>query len=143
MNLNKVFLIGRLTQEVDFKFLPSGSAIANLTLATNRSYKDKNGNIAEETEFHRVVAWGKLAELCHKYLNKGRLIFVEGRIRSRSWVDNSGVKRVAYEIIAENISFGPRNAVIEAEKELESLETELDSFKLDNDSDIDTLDISY
>jgi single-strand DNA-binding protein len=144
MNLNKVFLIGRLTQEVDFRYLPSGVAIATLNLATNRVYKDKTGNFKEEVEYHKVVAWGKLAELCHQHLTKGRLIFVEGRIRSRSWLDNNGNKRISYEIIAENIRFGPKPGLIETEKDLEKLETELDDYKTSASSDdLSSLDLPY
>lgn len=146
MNLNKVFLIGRLTQDVDFKVLSSGAMLAVLSIATNRIYKDKLGNTKEEAEYHRVITWGKLAEICHKYLTKGRLIFVEGRIRSRSWLDQQGIKRISYEIIAENISFGPKPGFSETEKELESLEAELDSYKLESEKDLnnfDILDIPY
>jgi len=144
MNLNKVFLIGRLTQEVDFRYSLSGTAIATLNLATNRIYKDRTGNLKEEVEYHKVVAWGKLAELCRQHLSKGRLIFVEGRIRSRSWLDNEGNKRISYEIIAENIRFGPKPGLAETEKELESLEAELDVYKTsENSDDISSLDLSY
>jgi single-strand DNA-binding protein len=144
MNLNKVFLIGRLTQEVDFRYLPSGVAIATLNLATNRVYKDKTGNFKEDVEYHKVVAWGKLAELCHQHLTKGRLIFVEGRIRSRSWLDNNGNKRISYEIIAENIRFGPKPGLTETEKDLEKLETELDDYKTSASSDdLSSLDLPY
>ncbi|MER3407127.1 MAG: single-stranded DNA-binding protein [Patescibacteria group bacterium] len=143
MNLNKVFLIGRLTQEVDFRYLPSGTAIAVINLATNRAYKDKSGNLKEETEYHKVVAWGKLAEVCRQNLNKGRLIFVEGRIRSRSWVDAQGNKRISYEIIAENIKFGPKPGLADTEKELEALEAELEDYKLETPEEFGVLDIPY
>jgi single-strand DNA-binding protein len=144
MNLNKVFLIGRLTQDVDFRFSPSGSMIATLNLATNRVYKDKIGNLREEVEYHKVIAWGKLAELCRQYLSKGRLIFVEGRIRSRNWIDAQGNKRISYEIIAENIRFGPKPGLAETEKELENLEAELDVYKTSEDLDeLSELDIPY
>ncbi|MEM5814880.1 MAG: single-stranded DNA-binding protein [Candidatus Aenigmatarchaeota archaeon] len=143
MNLNKVFLIGRLTQEVDFRFLPSGTPMAILNLATNRIYKDKTGNLKEETEYHRVVAWGKLAEVCHQNLNKGRLIFVEGRIRSRSWIDAQGNKRVTYEIIAENIKFGPKPGSDVIEKNLEELEAELEDYKLETPEEFGILDIPF
>jgi len=144
MNLNKVFLIGRLTQDVDFRFLPSGSMVATLNLATNRVYKDKSGNFREEVEYHKVIAWGKLAELCKQYLNKGRLIFVEGRIKSRNWIDTQGNKRINYEIIAENIRFGPKSGVAETEKELENLEAELDVYKTsEGPGDLSSLDIPY
>ncbi len=145
MNLNKVFLIGRLTQDVDFRYLPSGTALALLNIATNRIYKDRFGNLKEETEYHKVVAWGKLAELCRQYLNKGRLIFVEGRIRSRNWLDAQGNKKLSFEIIAENIRFGPRGGTDETEKELESLEADLDAYKPEQTEgeEFSDLDILY
>lgn len=144
MNLNKVFLIGRLTQEVDFRYLPSGAPIANLNLATNRVYKDRTGNLKEEVEYHKIVVWGKLAELCRQYLSKGRLIFVEGRIRSRNWLDSQGNKRISYEIVAENIRFGPKPGLAETEKDLENLEAELDVYKTgENFDDFSSLDIPY
>ncbi|MEM5875680.1 MAG: single-stranded DNA-binding protein [Candidatus Aenigmatarchaeota archaeon] len=123
MNLNKVLLIGRLVQDVDFKIAPSGTPIAIINLATNRLYKDKSGANKTETEFHRVVAWGKLAELCRDYLTKGRLIFVEGRIHYRTWLSADGTKKVTTEIIAENIIFGPRPSleIVESEEIPEEL----------------------
>jgi single-strand DNA-binding protein len=144
MNLNKVFLIGRLTQDIDFKFTSSGQPVAILNLATNRYYKDKLGNLKEEVEYHKIVVWGNLAEQCHKYLSKGRLVFIEGRIKSRSWIDNQGNKRISYEIIAEDIKFGPKPANLETEKELSNLEAELDYYKTpENLEDISSLDIPY
>jgi len=143
MNLNKVFLIGRLTQEVDFRYLPSGTPLAVLNLATNRVYKDKSGNLKEETEYHRVVTWGKLAEICRQHLNKGRLIFVEGRIKSRSWIDAQGNKKTSYEIIAENIKFGPKPGTDFIEKGLEQLEAELEDYKLDTPEEFGVLDIPF
>lgn len=130
MNLNKVFLIGRITQEVEFKYLPSGTAIALFNVATNRAFKDKAGNLKEETEYHRIVAWGKLGELCKKFLTKGRLVFVEGRIHSRSWLDNQGNKKVSYEIIAENVRFGPKSQEEISEKQESELESELDVYQI-------------
>jgi single-strand DNA-binding protein len=117
--------------------------MAILNLATNRIYKDKTGNLKEETEYHRVVAWGKLAEVCHQNLNKGRLIFVEGRIRSRSWIDAQGNKRVTYEIIAENIKFGPKPGSDVIEKNLEELEAELEDYKLETPEEFGILDIPF
>lgn len=143
MNLNKVFLIGRLTQEIDFRYLPSGTPLAILNLATNRVYKDKTGNLKEETEYHRVVAWGKLAEICKQNLNKGRLIFVEGRIRSRSWIDSQGNKKISYEIIAENIKFGPKPGTDLTEKSLQELEAELEDYKLETPEEFGILDIPF
>jgi len=127
MNLNKVFLIGRLVQDVDFKIAPSGTPIAILNIATNRTYKDKFGVSRTETEFHRVVAWGKLAELCRDFLSKGRLIFVEGRIHYRTWLAADGTKRNTTEIIAENITFGPKS--ISETIEQEEVPEELKEFE--------------
>lgn len=108
MNLNKVFIIGNLTRDVELRNTPSGKSVANFGVATNRVWVNANKEKQQEVEFHNVVVWGKMAELCNQYLAKGRLVFVEGRIRSRSWVDANEQKRTKIEIIAENINFGPR-----------------------------------
>jgi len=124
MNLNKVFLIGRLVQDVDFKILPSGTPIAIINIATNRTYKDRLGQQKTETEYHRVIAWGRLAELCRDYLSKGRLIFVEGRIHYRTWLAPDGIKKTQTEIIAETINFGPKpgETIEEIPEELKEFE---------------------
>jgi single-strand DNA-binding protein len=93
MNLNKIFLIGRLVQDVDFKIAPTGTPLAILNIATNRVYKDRNNQTQKETEYHKVIAWGKLAETCRDYLSKGRLLFVEGRLHYRTWLSQDGTKR--------------------------------------------------
>ena len=108
MNLNKVFIIGNLTRDVVLRNTPSGKSVANFGVATNRVWVNANREKQQEVEFHNVVVWGKMAELCSQYLAKGRLVLVEGRIRSRSWVDANEQKRTKTEIISENISFGPR-----------------------------------
>ena len=84
MNLNKVFLIGRLTQDVEYKEIGSGTPVATINIATNRVYKDKTGEQRSDVQYHRIIAWGKLAELCKNYISKGRLIMVEGRITYRN-----------------------------------------------------------
>ncbi|MEM5782425.1 MAG: single-stranded DNA-binding protein, partial [Candidatus Aenigmatarchaeota archaeon] len=94
MNLNKVFLIGRLVQDVDFKIVPTGTQLAVLNIATNRIYKDKNNQTQKETEFHKVIAWGKLAETCRDFLTKGSLVFIEGRLHYRTWLAQDGTKRI-------------------------------------------------
>ncbi len=107
MYLNKVFLYGNLTRDPELKALPSGSQVANFGLATNRTYKDKNGQKQEATEFHNIVAFGRTAEVIAQYCKKGRPIFVEGRITTRSWDDKeSGKKNYRTEIIVENFQFG-------------------------------------
>ena len=105
MSINKVMLIGRLGQDPELKYTPSGSAVANFSLATTESWSDKNGQRQEKTEWHRIVVWGKLAELCNQYLAKGRQAFVEGSLQTRSWDDQNGQKRYTTEILARNIQF--------------------------------------
>ncbi|MDP2655320.1 MAG: single-stranded DNA-binding protein [bacterium] len=107
MYLNKVFLYGNLTRDPELKALPSGSQVANFGLATNRTYKDKSGAKQESTEFHNIVAFGRTAEVIAQYCKKGRPIFVEGRITTRSWEGKEdGKKQYRTEIIVENFQFG-------------------------------------
>ncbi len=107
MYLNKVFLYGNLTRDPELKALPSGSQVANFGLATNRTYKDKNGQKQEAVEFHNIVAFGRTAEVIAQYMKKGRPLFIEGRIQTRSWDDKEGGKKnYRTEIIVENFQFG-------------------------------------
>lgn len=107
MYLNKVLLYGNLTRDPELKALPSGSQVANFGLATNRTYKDKNGAKQETTEFHNVVAFGRTAEVIAQYCKKGRPIFVEGRLQTRSWDDKeSGKKNYRTEIVIDTFQFG-------------------------------------
>ncbi|MEN6374958.1 MAG: single-stranded DNA-binding protein [Smithella sp.] len=101
--VNKAILIGRLGRDPEVRYTPDGAMVTNFTLATDESYKDKNGEKVQRTEWHRIVAFGKLAEICGNYLVKGKLVFVEGRIQTRSWEDKDGVKRFTTEIIANNM----------------------------------------
>ena len=104
-SLNKVLLIGNLTRDPELRYIPSGSAVASFTLAMNRVYKLQTGEKKEEVSFVRVVVWGRLAEVCNDYLKKGRPVFVEGRLQSRSWDGPDGQKKSALEVIATNIQF--------------------------------------
>ncbi len=108
-SVNKVILIGNITQDIDLRTIPSGTAVAKINMATNRSYRDKNGQLQTVGEFHRVVAWGKLAELCKQYLEKGRMIYVEGRMQTRAWQNQKGEKVSTTEVVAETIRFGPKS----------------------------------
>lgn len=103
MDLNKVMLIGRLTRDVETRQLPSGQAVANFGLATGRIFKDQAGTRQERTEYHNIVAWGRLAEICKQYLVKGKQIFIEGRLQTRDWEGQDGIKRYRTEIVAENM----------------------------------------
>lgn len=104
-SLNRVFLIGNLTKDPELRYTPQGTAVANLRLAVNRRWKDKAGEQKEEVCFLTVVAWDKQAEVCNQYLRKGSPLFVEGRLQSRTWQDNSGAKRNVVEIRAERVQF--------------------------------------
>ena len=112
--VNKVILVGNLGADPDMRYTPSGAGVCELRLATNESWTDKTGQKQERTEWHRIVVWGKRGEVCGKYLSKGRQVFVEGRLRTRSWEDKDNNKRYTTEIIANDVQFlggregGPR-----------------------------------
>ncbi|MDO8571257.1 MAG: single-stranded DNA-binding protein [bacterium] len=103
MDLNKVMLIGRLTKNPEMRSIPSGQQVTSFSLATNRYFKDSAGQKQEKSEFHTIVAWGKLAEICAQYLAKGRRAYVEGRLQTRDWVGQDGVRRYSTEVLAENM----------------------------------------
>ena len=109
MNLNRVIIVGNLTQDPELRTTPSGDSVANFGVATNRFWKNKDtGEKQQKAEFHNIVAWRYLADIAGQYLKKGSLVLVEGRIETRSWDDQSGQKRYRTEIVAENIQMGPR-----------------------------------
>ncbi|MBN1783003.1 single-stranded DNA-binding protein [bacterium] len=101
--VNKVILVGRLGADPQLKYTPSGRAFVNFSVATNQSWKDQDGNQQEKTEWHRVVAWSKLAEVVGEYLKKGSNVFIEGRLQTRSYDDANGVKRYITEIVANDL----------------------------------------
>ncbi|MEZ4368977.1 MAG: single-stranded DNA-binding protein [Kofleriaceae bacterium] len=103
--VNKVILLGNLGADPDMRYTPSGQGVCELRVATNESWNDKNGQRQERTEWHRVVVWGKRAEVVSKYLSKGRQVYIEGRIQTRSYDDKEGVKRYITEIIANDVQF--------------------------------------
>jgi single-strand DNA-binding protein len=106
MNLNKVMLIGNLTKDPELKTLPSGAAVANFGMATNRVWKDKAGQKQTDAQFHNIVIFGRMAEIAKQYAKKGDSMFIEGRIQTRSWDGKDGVKHYITEIIAENLQLG-------------------------------------
>lgn len=110
MNLNKAILIGRLTDDPEKRALPSGQPVVNFSIATNRNWTDKEGNKKEDVQFHNIVAFGKLADVAGRYLEKGGLVMIEGRIQTRSWEDSNGNRRYRTEIITESLQLGPRSA---------------------------------
>ena len=108
MNLNKVFIIGRLTADPQLRTTPGGQSVTSFGVATNRMWTDKAGARQSETEYHNVVAWGRTAEVASQFLTKGSVVFVEGRLRTRAWQDKQGQTRKSTEIITERLQLGPR-----------------------------------
>ncbi len=103
-SLNRVMLIGNLGKDPELRYTTSGTAIATFSLATNESWKDQDGNLQERTEWHNIVAWKKLAEICGEWLKKGKKVYIEGRIQTRSYDDkNTGTKKYITEIVADNM----------------------------------------
>ncbi len=144
-SINKVILMGNLTRDPELRYTPGGAAVANLGLATNRVYKDKNGEKKEEATFVRVVVWGRQAEVCGQYLTKGSGLFVEGRLQSRSWETEDKQKRNTLEVVASNIQFvggkkegsGPKaGAMAESSPEGGNISDEMPPMGGDSDEDI-------
>jgi len=103
LSLNRAQIIGNLTRDPELRYTPNGQAVASFAVATNRAYMDAAGEKKESAEFHDIVTWGKLAEICQQLLSKGRKVYIEGRLQTRSWEGQDGVKRQKTEIVAENM----------------------------------------
>ncbi len=110
MNLNKSFILGNVTRDPEVRALPSGQQVTSFGIATNRFYTDGAGQKKQEAEFHNIVCFGKLADISSKYLTKGSLVLIEGRIKTRNWQNSAGIKQYKTEIIAESLQLGPRPA---------------------------------
>lgn len=103
--INKVIVVGRLGQDPEVRYTQGGQAVCNFSVATSESWNDKEGQRQEKTEWHRIVVWGKIAEICSQYLGKGRQVYVEGRLQTRQWDDKEGNKRYTTEIVANTVQF--------------------------------------
>ena len=103
-SVNKVILIGNLGQDPESRFTPSGTAVTNLSVATNESWKDQNGEPQDRTEWHRIVMYGKMAETASEYMKKGSMVYVEGRLRTKEWEDQNQNKRKTTEIMCDNFT---------------------------------------
>lgn len=110
MNLNKVFILGRLTSDPQLRTTPGGQSVGSFSIATNRVWTDKSGARQEEVEYHNIVVWAKQAEIASQFLKKGSLALVEGRLQTRSWQDKQGQPRKTTEIVCERLQLGPRPA---------------------------------
>jgi single-strand DNA-binding protein len=110
MNLNKAFVLGNVTRDPEVRSLPSGQQVTSFGVATNRFYTSGAGEKKQETEFHNIVCFGKLADISSRYLNKGSLVLIEGRIKTRNWVNTAGAKQYRTEIIADSLQLGPKGS---------------------------------
>ena len=110
MNLNKAFVLGNVTRDPEVRALPSGQQVTSFGIATNRFYTDASGQKKQDAEFHNIVCFGKLADISSRYLTKGSLVLIEGRIKTRNWLNSAGVKQYRTEIVADSLQLGPRGA---------------------------------
>lgn len=142
MNVNKVFIVGRMTADPQLRTTPSGQPVTSFSVATNRVWTNKAGSKQEETEFHNVVAWGRTAEIASQFLKKGSLVFVEGRLRTRAWQDKQGQNRRTTEIMCERLQLGPRpaggggtapNAPKNKEEQASTAEAEIPTIDIEED----------
>jgi len=146
MNLNKVIIVGNAVDAPEMRTTQSGQQVANLRVATNRMWKDAQGQRQKSSEFHGVVLWGRLAEIASQYLQKGSLVLIEGRLQTRSWEDSSGQKKYRTEIVAEAMQLGPR--LTSGQPTQESSLTEASEGKeeipvIEENEDIDVKDIPF
>ena len=148
-SLNRVFLMGNITRDPELRYVPSGTAVVNFDLAVNRVYLTPSGEKKEEASFIRIVVWGRRAEVCAEYLSKGSPVFIEGRIRSRSWETQDGQRRSTIEVVANNVQFlrsskgkgpvPPAGAVAPEEtprKEVESIDLDNNAPKAGSEDEI-------
>lgn len=142
MNLNKVFILGRITKDPEIRAMPSGAKVASFGMATNRFYKAQDGSKKDEAEFHNIVLFGKVAEIAERYVKRGGLLLVEGRLKTQSW-EKDGVKKYKTEIVGETIQLGPRpagavgQATTEKQNNGEATSEELEAMEKDKGGEID------
>ena len=136
MNLNRVILIGNLTADPELRNTPSGQAVCNFRMATNRFWVNKETRQQQkEAEYHTIVAWGRLAEISSQYLTKGSLVMIEGRLRTRSWQDPQGNKRFRTEIVAEGLQFGPKGSAKPSAAKEQSEQNDIPIIEEDKDEE--------
>lgn len=132
LSLNKVFLVGNLTQDPQLRYTPQGTPVSTLRIAANTAYKDKTGELKKETCFINVVVWGQMAEVSNQYLQKGRPVFIEGRLQSRSWKDNEGRTRSTIEVRAQRVQFLPSGSKPAGELDADDVSQHEEVLNLDN-----------
>ncbi|MEK7519640.1 MAG: single-stranded DNA-binding protein [Patescibacteria group bacterium] len=136
MNLNKVMLLGNLTRDPESRTTPSGQTVTTFGIATNRFFMDSQKQRQQKVEFHNIVAWGRLGEICAQYLKKGQLVFIEGRIETRSWEGTDGVKKFRTEIIAESMQMGPKMGSSASSAPAAQKEDDTQSFPADDEIEV-------
>ena len=135
--VNKVILVGHLGRDPELRYTQNGQAVANFSLATTESYAKRDGEREDRTEWHRIVAWGRLAEICAEYLSKGRQVYIEGRIQTREWEDREGEKRRTTEIVAREMQMlGRRGETSETTEEPQSADAKTANIGTPSDDDI-------
>lgn len=147
MNFNKVFLLGNLTSDPETRTIPSGQIVCSFRMATNKVWFDKqSGQKQTKAEFHRIVVWGKLANVAAQYLTKGGLVFIEGRLTTRNWEDKTGNKRSTTEVIADGLQLGPKSAKqngVQPAPEAKDHQVEDDIPIIEEEENIDISDIPF
>jgi len=143
VNLNKVFLIGRLTRDPQVRALPSGQQVCSFGLATDRYFTDKSGQKQQQTEFHNIVLFSRLAEIGSQYLTKGSLAMIEGRLQTRKWQDSSGNTRYRTEIVAERLQLGPKSAGKVVPPEAEELPSKEEIPIIEEEGEIDVKNLPF
>jgi|SRR6056300_1114785 len=139
-SVNKATLIGNLTKDPELRQTPNGTSVCSFTVATNHSWKDANGAKQEKPEYHNIVAWGKLAEICGNYLTKGRKVYLEGRIQTRDWEGEDGIKRYRTEIIAENMVMLGGRSDMDSNSGSDNYDSHMNSSVPQNDNDEISID---
>lgn len=141
MSINKVILLGRIGGDPELKFTPSGTAVCNVSIATSQKWKDKSDKQQEKTEWSRVVAWGKQAELLNKYVSKGDQLYIEGRMETRNWDNKEGVKVYTTEVILEKMDFISGNS--DKNKKLKEMDDKKSDYNISSDSSFASDDIPF
>ena len=132
-SLNRAQILGNLTRDPEMRYTPNGQAVASFAIATNRRWRDKEGNNQEQTEFHDVVAWGKIAEILSQYVHKGNKLYIEGRLQTRSWEAQDGAKRQRTEIIVEDFVFLTPKGEVTASSEPSTSDTIIEEYPIKDD----------
>ena len=157
MNVNKVFLVGRLTRDPEMRSTSGGQTVASLSIATNRFWKDKNGQRQDQTEFHNIVLWSRLAEIAGQYLIKGQEVYIEGRLQTRKYTAKDGAERRTTEIVAENMQLGQKSrgqsgqgyqtsgtpATPEKKEKKEISEEDIPTINLDEEDEVKIEDVPF